>query len=208
MHGLCTCKGGCGHIAPVVWEQRKLGDVTEVTSGQSPNGANYTDNPADHILVQGNADLKNHWVVPRVWTTEVTKTATPDDLIFSVRAPVGEIGRTAFPVVIGRGVASIRGGDYLYAYLEHLGESGYWSSVSAGSTFDAIGGDELRATAIWLPNNGEQRKIGAFFQQLDNLITLHQRMHDRRQPIGLSRDDNNGACHPRRAICLASKGHR
>ena len=161
------------------WEQRKLGDVTEVTSGQSPNGANYTDNPADHILVQGNADLKNHWVVPRVWTTEVTKTATPDDLIFSVRAPVGEIGRTAFPVVIGRGVASIRGGDYLYAYLEHLGESGYWSSVSAGSTFDAIGGDELRATAIWLPNNGEQRKIGAFFQQLDNLITLHQRKHDK-----------------------------
>ncbi|MGL5172812.1 MAG: restriction endonuclease subunit S, partial [Olsenella sp.] len=160
------------------WEQRKLGDVTEVTSGQSPNGANYTDNPADHILVQGNADLKNHWVVPRVWTTEVTKTATPDDLIFSVRAPVGEIGRTAFPVVIGRGVASIRGGDYLYAYLEHLGESGYWSSVSAGSTFDAIGGDELRATAIWLPNNGEQRKIGAFFQQLDNLITLHQRQLD------------------------------
>ncbi len=156
-----------------------MGDVTEVTSGQSPNGANYTDNPADHILVQGNADLKNHWVVPRVWTTEVTKTATPDDLIFSVRAPVGEIGRTAFPVVIGRGVASIRGGDYLYAYLEHLGESGYWSSVSAGSTFDAIGGDELRATAIWLPNNGEQRKIGAFFQQLDNLITLHQRKHDK-----------------------------
>jgi type I restriction enzyme S subunit len=126
-------------------------------------------------LVQGNADLKNHWVVPRVWTTEVTKTATPDDLIFSVRAPVGEIGRTAFPVVIGRGVASIRGGDYLYAYLEHLGESGYWSSVSVGSTFDAIGGDELRATAIWLPNNGEQCQIGAFFQRLDNLITLHQR---------------------------------
>ena len=46
------------------WEQRKLGDIAPVTMGQSPNGACYTDNPNDAVLVQGNADLKDGWVFP------------------------------------------------------------------------------------------------------------------------------------------------
>lgn len=55
------------------WEQRKLGDVCEVTMGQSPDGSTYSDEPSDYILVQGNADLKDGWVVPRVWTSQKTK---------------------------------------------------------------------------------------------------------------------------------------
>lgn len=42
----------------------------------------------------------------RVWTTQVTKQAEKDSLILSVRAPVGDIGKTAYDVVIGRGVAA------------------------------------------------------------------------------------------------------
>ena len=75
-----------------------------MTMGQSPNGACYTDNPNDAVLVQGNADLKDGWVSPRAWTTEVTKTAKAGDLIMSVRAPVGAMGKTAYDVVLGRGV--------------------------------------------------------------------------------------------------------
>ncbi|WP_080563162.1 hypothetical protein [Ligilactobacillus ruminis] len=51
------------------WKQRKLGEVCEVTMGQSPDGSTYSDEPSDYILVQGNADLKDGWVVPRVWTS-------------------------------------------------------------------------------------------------------------------------------------------
>ena len=83
------------------WEQRKLGEVATVTMGQSPNGTFYTDNPNDIILVQGNADLKDGWVCPKVWTTQITKTANAGDLIISVRAPVGAVGKTAFDVVLG-----------------------------------------------------------------------------------------------------------
>ena len=39
------------------WEQRKLGDICQVTMGQSPDGSTYSDEPSDYILVQGNADL-------------------------------------------------------------------------------------------------------------------------------------------------------
>ncbi|MEE6755077.1 restriction endonuclease subunit S, partial [Limosilactobacillus reuteri] len=55
------------------WEQRELGEVAKVTMGQSPSSKNYTDNPNDYVLVQGNADLKSNEISPRVWTKEVTK---------------------------------------------------------------------------------------------------------------------------------------
>ena len=58
-----------------------MGDVCEVTMGQSPDGSTYSDEPCDYILVQGNADLKDGWVVPRVWTSQKTKTAQAGDLI-------------------------------------------------------------------------------------------------------------------------------
>lgn len=35
------------------WEQRKLGDVVQITMGQSPDGSTYSDEPSDYILVQG-----------------------------------------------------------------------------------------------------------------------------------------------------------
>ena len=47
------------------WEQRKLGDIAQITMGQSPAGSTYSDVPSDYILVQGNADLENGWVKPK-----------------------------------------------------------------------------------------------------------------------------------------------
>ncbi|MEE6748572.1 hypothetical protein [Limosilactobacillus reuteri] len=40
------------------WEQRELGEVAKVTMGQSPSSKNYTDNPNDYVLVQGNVSVK------------------------------------------------------------------------------------------------------------------------------------------------------
>ena len=158
------------------WEQRKLGEIAPVTMGQSPNGACYTDNPNDVVLVQGNADLKDGWVSPRVWTTEITKTAKSGDLIMSVRAPVGAMGKTAYDVVLGRGVAGIVGNEFLFQALSKKEAEGYWSTVSAGSTFDSINGDELRSTPIDCPRSEtECEAIGNCLSKVDHLITLHQR---------------------------------
>lgn len=156
------------------WGKEKLVDVTDITMGQSPSGENYTDNPNDHILVQGNADLKNGFVVPRVWTSEVTKTATKGALIFSVRAPVGEVGKTNYDVVLGRGVAAIYGNEFVYQQLKKLKSDNYWYTVSAGSTFEAISSSELASTFIWVSSDSEQEIVGGYFQKLDELINQHQ----------------------------------
>jgi type I restriction enzyme S subunit len=157
------------------WEQRKLGDVVQITMGQSPDGSSYTDIPSDYILVQGNADLKNGWVTPRVWTSQVTKKAEAGDLIMSVRAPAGEMGKTAYNAVIGRGVAAIKGNEFIFQSLVKMNEEGYWKKLSCGSTFESLNSDNIKNAEIMIPNLNEQAQIGTFFKNLDNLITLHQR---------------------------------
>lgn len=156
------------------WEEKELGSVTQITMGQSPSGENYTNNPNDFILVQGNADLKNGFVVPRVWTSEVTKKAVKGALIFSVRAPVGEVGKTDYDVVLGRGVAAVYGNEFIYQQLKKIKSDNYWHKVSAGSTFDAISSTELASTLMWISSEPEQEKIGNYFQKLDMLINQHQ----------------------------------
>ena len=165
-----------GFTAP--WEQRKLGDVVQITMGQSPDGSTYSDEPSDYILVQGNADLQNGWVCPRIWTTQITKKADAGDLIMSVRAPAGAMGKTAYNVVIGRGVAAIKGNEFIYQLLVKMDADGFWKTLSCGSTFESLNSDNIKNAEVKIPTTAEQIKIGGYFQQLDHLITLHQRKCD------------------------------
>ena len=150
--------------------------------GQSPDSINYTDNSDDTVLIQGNADLNNGIVVPRIWSSQITKKSYPNDIIFTVRAPVGEFARNSYFATIGRGVASFKENDFLYQSLIQKKENNYWNNISAGSTFDSINSDQLKNVIIYLPkNNLEQEKIGELFTNLDNLITLHQHKEYKRR---------------------------
>ena len=157
------------------WEQRKLGDTVQITMGQSPDGSTYSDVPSDYILVQGNADLYNGWVFPRVWTSQMTKKADVGDLIMSVRAPAGAMGKTAYNAVIGRGVAAIKGNEFIYQLLVKMDSDGYWKALSCGSTFESLNSDNIKNADVLIPDVAEQEKIGEYFANLDHLITLHQR---------------------------------
>ena len=157
------------------WEQRRLGEVVTITMGQSPDGATYSDSPSKYILVQGNADLKDGWVFPRVWTTQKTKVCDKGDLIMSVRAPAGAMGKTAYNAVIGRGVAAIKGNEFIYQRLVKMDLCDYWKKLAAGSTFESINSDIIFNAEIAMPSGKEQKKIGSIFNKLDHLISLHQR---------------------------------
>jgi type I restriction enzyme S subunit len=173
------------------WEQRKLGEVARITMGQSPDGSTYSDTPSDYILVQGNADLKDGWVYPRIWTTQKTKTAAAGDLIMSVRAPAGAMGKTAYDVVLGRGVAGIKGNEFIYQTLVKMDSNGYWKRLAAGSTFESVNSDAVNNAEIMIPQDmAEQDRIGDYFKQLDSLITLHQRECERLQIVKKSMLEN------------------
>ena len=165
------------------WEQRKLSDITDVIMGQSPSSKNYTDNPNDNILVQGNADLKDGKVIPRLWTKEITKTIDKDGIILTVRAPVGDVAKTDYKVVLGRGVAGIKGNDFIYQFLQKLQYNRHWVSLSSGSTFESINSNDIKDLIIDIPSIEEQNKISMLLNNVNSIITLHQRKLERLQEV-------------------------
>ena len=157
-----------------VWENVKLTEIVPIVMGQSPDSKNYTDNPNDYILVQGNADMQNGRVVPRLWTTQITKLAEKGDLILSVRAPVGDIGKTDYNVVLGRGVAAIRGNEFIFQLLSRMKQTNYWAKFSTGSTFESINSSDIKLAEIYLPSQEEQSAIGSLFRTLDDLLASYK----------------------------------
>lgn len=155
-----------------------INNIAEITMGQSPNSVNYTSNTTDIILIQGNADLNNGKIQPRLYTTEITKMCEINDIIMTVRAPVGDLAITEYKACIGRGVCSIRGSKYLYYYLQNFKYNGEWKKLSKGSTIDSITSNDLKNINIILPDKFEQEKIANFLSLLDKKIELQKQKID------------------------------
>lgn len=159
------------------WEELKLGDIAEVIMGQSPDSKYYNEKQEGLILVQGNADIVNRKVFPRIWTTCITRRCEVNDLILTVRAPVGHIATTEYQACIGRGVCAIRVNEnvsshFLYYFL--LNHEAEWRKIEQGSTFTAISGNDIKSLKIRLPfiEKEEQKKIASFLTSVDKRIEL------------------------------------
>lgn len=166
------------------WEEKKLGEICKITMGQSPDGNTYSNKPSSYILVQGNADLKNGWVSPRIWTTQLTKEAKKGDLIMSVRAPAGAMGKTNYDVVIGRGVAAINGNEFIFQTLTKMDLDGYWRKLSCGSTFESLNSNTISEASFLIPKEDkEQIAIANYFQNLDNMISTKEKEIEKLQNL-------------------------
>ena len=158
------------------WFIKSLEEISEIIMGQSPKSEYYTDNPSDYILVQGNADIKNGSVAPRAYTSKPTKLAEKGNIILTVRAPVGEVAKTDYEVVLGRGVSSLKGNEFLYQKLLMMNKVNYWEKFSTGSTFQSINSNDIRNAKLLVPIAEEQQKIGQLFEKLDQAISLQQQV--------------------------------
>jgi len=163
------------------WVEMKLGDVAKLTMGQSPNSQYY--NVSKGVpLIQGNADIENRKTIIRFYTEHITKKAYGGDIIFTVRAPVGNVAKATFDCCLGRGVCAIQyENDFLYHYLVFI--EGFWNSLSTGSTFDSINSTDLNNSIVKLPPTfAEQTSIATILSDMDNEIeTLTHKLEKCRQ---------------------------
>ena len=80
----------------------------------------------------------------------------------SVRAPAVAMDKAAFDAVIGRGVAAIKENEYIFQLLTKMDKTGYWKSLSCGSTFESINSNNIKNADIAVPSNQEQKEIRDF----------------------------------------------
>ncbi len=158
-----------------VWKEKQLQKVTEIVMGSSPKSASYNENGIGLPLLQGNADIKNRMSAPRIFTSQITKECLVEDILLSVRAPVGTVAKSIHRACIGRGISAVRACDdniqeYLYQWL--LSFEPYWKNISQGGTFDAVNSDDIRQLLAPVPDEREQQKIADCLSSIDELITV------------------------------------
>lgn len=155
------------------WEITKLGNIAKVTMGQSPNSDSYNEDCIGIPLVQGNADCTNRKTTPRVYTSQPTKQCFIDDIIMTVRAPVGAVSKSYHNACIGRGVCAIKAkesNEFLYQVLVNYEDK--WAKYSQGSTFTAVNSNDIKGLALSFPSKPEQEKIASFLTSVDAKIEL------------------------------------
>jgi type I restriction enzyme S subunit len=144
------------------WEVKKLGEVCEVIAGQSPEGKYYNDVGEGLPFYQGKKEFGEKYLgKPTTWTTKTSKEALKNDILMSVRAPVGPINFATEKICIGRGLAAIRSGkliekEFLFNFLlKHENEI----IGNTGAVFNSINKAQIEAIKIPLPPLPEQLKI-------------------------------------------------
>ena len=69
----------------------KLGEVCEINMGQSPDSSTYNEENIGLPFFQGNADFGEYFPKVRIWCSQPVKIALPNDILISVRAPIGAL---------------------------------------------------------------------------------------------------------------------
>jgi type I restriction enzyme, S subunit len=164
------------------WAESPLQDFCLIIQGQSPPGDTYNSGGDGLPFFQGKAEFGDLYPTPVKWCTSPTKVAERDDILISIRAPVGPTNLCPSRACIGRGLAAIRplGGvipRYVLYGLRCTAQA--LLDESTGSTFDAISGQTLREHTLPLAPLGEQGLIVAEiekqFTRLDAAVAALKR---------------------------------
>ena len=173
------------------WEQRKLGDIADIVGGGTPSTGNqsYWDGDIDwyapaEIADQIYANSSQKKITGLGYENSSAKMLPPGTVLFTSRAGIGKTAILTRKGCTNQGFQSIvphRGeldSYFIFSRTEELKR--YGELVGAGSTFVEVSGKQMAVMELMMPPTmREQQTIGGFFQQLDHLITLHQRKYDK-----------------------------
>jgi len=160
---------GDGLNLPKSWEIKKLGEVCEVIAGQSPESKFYNAKGKGLPFYQGKKEFTGKFIgAPTKWTTKTTKEAIKDDILMSVRAPVGPVNFATQRICIGRGLAAIRCGksvdkDFVFNFLKK-----YEDEIigNTGAVFNSINKKQIGEIQIPIPPLPEQKRIVALLDRI------------------------------------------
>lgn len=144
------------------WEERTLGEVCEIISGQSPNGNTINSEGQGVAFFQGKKQFKRYFLGNcESWTTDPKKFAYKNSILMSVRAPVGPVNISTEKISIGRGLASINAGSdinykFLFYFLMSIKDS---IKGNEGSTFSNINRNQISSIKIPYIHLEEQERI-------------------------------------------------
>ena len=146
--------------------------------GQSPDSSSYNDNEDGIPFFQGNADFGERYPVTRVWCNEPTKVAKAEDILISVRAPIGALNYAKEECCIGRGLAAITpdktkvSSEFIFWLLK--GKNEELNSKGTGSTFKAISRKVLEETLVPNVDFDKQNEYAEILEKTYSVIQMRK----------------------------------
>lgn len=161
---------------PSDWSTIKIKYTDTLIMGQSPESKDVTDFEKGLPFLQGNAEFTNTHPIPKYWCEKANKIAVKNDLLLSVRAPVGALNISDQAYGIGRGLCAIRANKNNLRFLHYLLSISKeeLNKVSTGTTFVAITMPNLSNVIIPKVTLPEQHSIVNYLDkktdQIDRFI--------------------------------------
>ena len=168
------------------WEQRKLSGLANETNGGGTPKTSVDSYWNGNIPWIQSSDIKENEVLAvdikktisqEAISNSATKLIPKNSIAIVTRVGVGKLAIIPFSYTTSQDFLSLSGlkTDLVFtAYLLYKKMQSDLNSVQ-GTAIKGITKEELLNKNILLPELAEQDLIGKYFQQLDNLITLHQR---------------------------------
>ncbi|ANK66068.1 hypothetical protein AYR54_12175 (plasmid) [Loigolactobacillus backii] len=169
------------------WEERKLGELGKIYTGNTPKTSdldNWTDNKEGHIWITPTdidklimSDSDRH-LSEQGWS-KARKIPENSVLITSI-ASIGKNTINAVPVAFNQQINAIvpEKNDSYFILSAMIKDTARFASVAGQTATAIINKTTFEKFQIATPSYEEQQKIGSFFKQLDQTITLHQRKLD------------------------------
>mgnify|MGYP000028543298 CR=1 FL=1 len=156
----------------------ELKDVCNINMGQSPDSDSYNDNEDGIPFFQGNADFGEKYPTTRKWCNAPTKIAHAEDILISVRAPIGALNYAKEECCIGRGLAAITpnqdkvSSEFIYWLLK--GKHKELNLQGTGSTFKAISRKVLEKIKVPDIELKKQTELAGNLEKVYSVIQLRK----------------------------------
>ena len=166
------------------WEQRKLSDIGEVITGSTPSTQHPEYYSEDGIPWVTPTDITENVISDTLRKlsdigARVCRVAPKETILVTCIASIGKNTMLANTGGFNQQINGLVPDKKKYDPYFLLTESFHWSAKmkrdAAAGTMQIVNKNEFSAIETCMPVLLEQKAIGAYFLQIDNLITLHQR---------------------------------
>jgi len=138
---------------PEGWSFKTIGDLANVTMGQSPPSEFYNEDGQGLPFHQGVTNFGQRFVSHSKYCSVQKRIAESGDLLCSVRAPVGRLNLTFDKIIIGRGLAALRSKMDSQSFLLYQMKNHFFKEdiIGAGSIFASVTKKDLLSQRILSP---------------------------------------------------------
>ncbi len=160
-----------------LWKKARLGDIADVVMGQSPKSEYYNNTGQGLPFLQGNRTFGYKHPLFDTYCTNGNKFANPDDVLLSVRAPVGDLNITKERVCIGRGLASLcmKNGNNEYLYYLLKANIDELINRESGTVYGSINRNDIIDFEVLVVDSDEkQLEVSDILSTLDDKIELNR----------------------------------